>query len=146
MCFPHRCARVRMAILQLRRARRRREAEERSLYARTSDDVHLAWLQCTTYFFIFIFCLLPPARASLPAALARSCEPCHSELAERAAVIGGVPVEERCCAGGRGTQRDSHSAPKRRLDDVCAPKRQRGTDIESVFAHGWLRSSAAFTR
>lgn len=98
-------------------------------------------------FVLFLFfCLLPPARASLPAALARSCEPCHSELAERAAVIGGVPVEERCCAGGRGTQRDSHSAPKRRLDDVCAPKRQRGTDIESVFAHGWLRSSAAFTR
>lgn len=79
----------------LRRARRRREAEKRSLYARTSDDVHLAWLQCTAPFFIIIFFyLLPPARASLPAALARWCEPCHSELAERAAVIGGVPVEE----------------------------------------------------
>lgn len=44
-------------------------------------------------------------------------------------MIGGCG---RGCVGvgDRGTQRDSRSVPKRRLDDVCAPKRQRGRTLK----------------
>lgn len=85
-----------MAILQLSGVRGEdvKRKSGRSTHGRPTTFTWHGFSARPLFLLLFFFYLLPPARASLPAALARWCEPCHSELAERAAVIGGVPVEE----------------------------------------------------
>lgn len=103
-----------MAILQHRNARRRLEAEERSLDARgTCDHVHnLAWLgpeglhasfylQCIAFFFLF----LKYPVLDYQQHCRRWRPPYRPELAERAAMIGVPGVVEVLCRRPRHAKR-----------------------------------------
>lgn len=83
-------------------------------------------LQCTAFLFFFSFKLALARTSSSIGKMASAL----SSRARRALGDDWRPGRGCVGVGDRGTQRDSRSVPKRRLDDVCAPKRQRGRTLK----------------
>lgn len=107
----------------------------------------MAWPRKSARFFLpamhlFFFFLKVTPCFTTSSSVGGGVRPLVPELAERAAMVGRGSVVYSAAEARKETLTVLRNGAWMTL---CAPKRQAGTDIESVFAHGWLRSSAAFT-